>query len=118
MKFLAFVVTVASASTVDETANPIRKVVTLMQDMQKEIEAEGKHEKELYDKFMCFCDGNNAEMKKSVEDMKVKIEGYASAVEQEKAEKSQLEQDLVKHEADKAAALEDLEKSTALRNKE
>jgi len=118
MKFLAFVVTVASASTVDEAANPIRKIVTLMQDMQKEIEAEGAHEKELYDKFMCFCDGNNAEMKKSVEDMKVKIEGYASAVEQEKAEKAQLEQDLIGHKADKASAIEDLEKATGLRNKE
>jgi hypothetical protein len=116
--FVILFVAVASAASVDDGANPIRKVVTLMQDMQKEIEAEGKHEKELYDKFMCFCDGNNAEMKKSVEDMKVKIEGYASAVEQEKAEKSQLEQDLVKHEADKAAALEDLDKSTSLRNKE
>merc|ERR1719281_550083 len=50
--------------------------------------------------------------------MKVKIEGYASAVEQEKAEKAQLEQDLVKHEADKAGAIADLEKSTALRSKE
>lgn len=118
MKFLAFVLTVASASTVDEAANPIRKIVTLMQDMQKEIEAEGAHEKELYDKFMCFCDGNNAEMKKSVEDMKVKIEGYASAVEQEKAEKAQLEQDLIGHKADKASAIEDLEKATGLRNKE
>ena len=30
-------------------ANPIRKVATLMQDMQKEIEAEGEKEKQLYD---------------------------------------------------------------------
>merc|ERR1719387_2829106 len=57
-------------------------------------------------------------MKKSIADMKVKIETYASAVEQEKAEKAQFEQDLVKHEADKAGAIEDLSKSTALRSKE
>lgn len=50
--------------------------------------------------------------------MKVKIEGYASAVEQEKAEKAQLEQDLIGHKADKASAIEDLEKATGLRNKE
>ena len=45
---------------------------------------------------MCFCDGNNEEMKKSVEDMKVKIETLAGTVKSEKAEKAQLEQDLVK----------------------
>merc|ERR1719199_2424009 len=58
--------------------NPIRKVVTLMQDMQKEIEAEGAKEKEMFEKFMCFCSGNTADMEKSVADAKTKIEELAS----------------------------------------
>ena len=37
----------------DTSANPIRKVVKLLQDMQMEIEAEGEKEKDLFDKFMC-----------------------------------------------------------------
>lgn len=41
--------TPALSSTVE--ANPIRKIVTLLQDMSKEIEAEGAKEKELFDKF-------------------------------------------------------------------
>ena len=44
-----------AALTLQTEANPIRKVVTLLQDMQKEIEAEGEKEKALYDKFMCYC---------------------------------------------------------------
>ena len=36
------------ALTLQMEANPIRKVVTLLQDMQKELEAEGKKEEELY----------------------------------------------------------------------
>ena len=44
-----------AALTLQTEANPIRKVVTLLQDMQKEIEAEGEKEKGLYDKFMCYC---------------------------------------------------------------
>ena len=43
------------ALTLQMEANPIRKVVTLLQDMQKELEAEGKKEEELYNKFMCYC---------------------------------------------------------------
>jgi len=41
------------AAGAEAGANPIRKVVTLMQNMQKEIEAQGAKEKELFDKFMC-----------------------------------------------------------------
>ena len=43
------------ALTLQMEANPIRKVVTLLQDMQKELEAEGEKEEELYNKFMCYC---------------------------------------------------------------
>ena len=36
-------------------ANPMRRIITMLQDMQKELEAEGKKEEELYNKFMCYC---------------------------------------------------------------
>ena len=35
--------------------NPIRRVVTMLQSMQKKVEAEGEKEKTLFDKFMCYC---------------------------------------------------------------
>ena len=44
------------------------KVVTLLQDMQKEIETEGETEQKMFDKFMCYCDGNTDGMGKSVEE--------------------------------------------------
>eukprot|EP00425_Heterocapsa_triquetra_P009464 CAMPEP_0195130618 /NCGR_PEP_ID=MMETSP0448-20130528/143541_1 /TAXON_ID=66468 /ORGANISM="Heterocapsa triquestra, Strain CCMP 448" /LENGTH=74 /DNA_ID=CAMNT_0040168535 /DNA_START=11 /DNA_END=232 /DNA_ORIENTATION=- len=36
-------------------ANPIRKVVTMLQNMQMKVTEEGEKEKELYNKFMCYC---------------------------------------------------------------
>jgi hypothetical protein len=36
----------------EHAANPIRKVVTMLQMMQKKVEQEGEKEKELFDKFM------------------------------------------------------------------
>ena len=36
------------------TANPIRKVVTMLQSLQKKVAAEGEKEQELFDKFMCW----------------------------------------------------------------
>merc|ERR1719375_634605 len=82
-------------------ANPIREVVTLMQNMQKEIADTGKKEKELYDKFMCYCSGNSGDLSKSIDDGKAKAEELASRVKSEEAERIQMEQDLVQHKKDR-----------------
>merc|ERR1719478_1498606 len=89
----------ASSSVADAGANPIRKIVTLMQDMQKEIEAEGAKDKELYDKFMCFCSGGEEELKKTIADSAAAIETLTSKTAEDSAMKAGLEQDLVKHKA-------------------
>merc|ERR1719453_1890725 len=104
--------------SVDEKANPIRKVVTLLQDLQKEIEAEGEKEKDLYDKFMCYCDGNTDGMSKAAADAGQKITELTSALEAQKAEKSQLDQELIQHKMDRESAKNDLATSEAIRNKE
>jgi len=56
---VAFLVQQGSAVSVQAelsmAANPIRKVVTLMQKMQAKIEAEGEKEAELFKKFECYC---------------------------------------------------------------
>ena len=39
-------------------ANPIRKVVNLLQGLRKEVEAEGEGARKAFDKAMCFCETN------------------------------------------------------------
>merc|ERR1719217_547128 len=106
------------STDMDQGANPIRKIVTLMQDMQKEIEAEGVKEQELYEKFLCFCNGGAEELAKTSADAGSAALSFASKAEEEKAEKAGLEGDLTKHQADRTGATSDLEKATALRGKE
>merc|ERR1719160_2182711 len=98
---------VASADKQTLGANPIRKIVTLLQNMQKEIEAEGKKEQELFDKFMCFCQGNNGELTKKAADAKAQIESLGAKLKAEEAEKVQIAQELVDHKADRVQAGED-----------
>jgi len=86
--------------------------------MQKEIEAEGAKEKELYDKFMCFCEGGEEELKKSIAEADATIETSTAAEKEQSAEKAGLEQDLIKHKSDRVAAGDDLEKATSIRGKE
>ena len=107
-----------AALTLQTEANPIRKVVTLLQDMQKEIEAEGEKEKGLYDKFMCYCDGNTDGMSKSAEEAAQRITELKSKLEAEKSEKAQLDQELMQHKQDREMAKADLAQATQIREKE
>jgi len=117
--FLMMLAPVAAVDLATSTgANPIRKIVTLMQNMQKEIEAEGAKEKELFEKFMCFCSSNTGDLGKAEEDAKAKIEEMGAKLKSEEAEKSQLAQELVDHKADREAAKNDLSEATTLRSKE
>merc|ERR1719265_3119010 len=98
--------------------NPIRRVVTLLQQMKEEVEEEGRKEKELYDKFMCFCEGNTKGMTKASEDAKQKILELTGQIENMVAEKARLEQELVQHQKDRETAKQSIAAATKLREKE
>merc|ERR1719421_2332522 len=119
MTMLALVLCWSSvAVSLNEAANPIRKVVTLLQDMQKEIEAEGDKEQDMFDKFMCYCDGSTGDMQKGATEGSQKIDELSSKLEALKAEKTQLEQELAQHKSDRSQAKQDQEKAQSLRTKE
>lgn len=98
--------------------NPIRKIVNLMQNMVKEIEVEGAKEKDLFDKFMCFCENGAADLLKSANDAKAENEAATSKHDADVSEKSTLEQDIKNHQSDLENAEADLNKATQIRDKE
>jgi len=119
MKFSAFAMLgFAGVSATETGVNPIRKVVTLMQEMQKEVEAEGEAEKELFEKFMCYCKGNTKELSESNSKNSADAEEFGAKAASESSEKKQIDEDLAGAKSDRAAAKEDLAKATALRAKE
>jgi len=117
MRSLVFCLLFCGSSAVQEV-NPIRKIVTLMQDMQKEIQGQLDKEKELFERFMCICTNYPAELSETVETNQNTIKQLESKVEQESAEQKSLEQDLKGHYEDQSSAQKDLEKATSLREKE
>merc|ERR1719506_1186368 len=101
---LALVFALASGSSIEQAsgnaANPIRKVVTMLQMMMKKIEAEGEKQEELYDKFMCYCKNADATLGKSIGDANTKIPQVASDIKEAVETKAQLELDLTAHQTD------------------
>jgi len=116
--FLWLLLLSTPVSATMHSANPIRKVVTLMQNMQKEVEEEGVKEKELYDKFMCFCQETGATTAQEIADSTAKIDQLSSKLKEETAEKTNLEQEIGEHKKDREAAKNDLAEATNLRDKE
>merc|ERR1719352_991474 len=99
-------------------ANPIRKVVTMLQNMQKKVEAEGEKEKELFDKFMCYCKTSGGDLSKSIADADTKIPQLGADIKAAEAKNAQLKEDLKQHQVDRSAAKAAVADATALREKE
>merc|ERR1719198_2168464 len=74
--------------------NPIRKVVTMLQNMQKKVTAEGEKEKELFEKFMCYCKNSDATLGKSIADAEEKIPEVGTNIEEGEAKKTQLDDEV------------------------
>jgi len=121
--FAAFIVitggTALQQSTEERTgANPIRKVVTMLQNMQKQVEEEGEREKKLYEKFMCYCQSGGKELEASISGAENKVSTLPAEITAAEEKLVQLKDDIKQHQIDRAAAKSAMSKATALRNKE
>merc|ERR1719174_286793 len=133
MSKLQFVLTILAFASVDASigslnfknqeelsngANPIRKVVTLLQMMQKKVEAEGVKEAELFEKFMCYCKSSGSELTKSIEDADVKMPQLMSDIKEAESAKAQLQEELAGHQSARDEAKAAMAKATEIREKE
>jgi len=100
------------------TANPVRKVVTLLQKMQSSVEAEGEKEKELYEKFMCYCKTGAGDLGKSIEAAEAKIPQLEADVKSSEAKKQETEEILTQSKKDREDAKAAMAAATAQREKE
>jgi len=99
-------------------ANPIRKVVTMLQNMQKKVTAEGEKETDLFEKYMCYCKNGGSDLGKSIGDADTKIPQLGADIKEAEAKNAQLKEDLKQHQVDRSAAKTAVAEATALRSKE
>jgi predicted nucleic acid-binding Zn-ribbon protein len=108
----------ANSLAAHHRANPIRQVVGLLQGLQKEVEEEGRKEKDLYDKFMCYCQGNDGQLKKDIAGQEARIDALTSATQELTASNGQLDQDIQELEDDIADNEKAVAEATGVREKE
>ena len=98
--------------------NPIRKVVTLLQAMQKKVEEEGEAEAKLYEKFMCYCKNGAGELEASISAAEDKLASLPEEIKAALGKLEQLKADVKQHQTDKHAAKDAMAEATAIREKE
>merc|ERR1719323_2204295 len=119
MRLLVLTLAVSSfGAAVEQQANPIRKVVTMLQNMQKKVVAEGEREAELYKKFMCYCKTNGGNLQATISAAETKIPAVAADIDAAKSQMETTKEELKQAQADRAAAKSALGEATAIREKE
>jgi len=98
--------------------NPIRKVVNLLQAMQKKVEEEGETEAKLYEKFMCYCKNGAGDLEASISAAEDKLASLPNEIKAAVEKLSQLKADVKQHQTDKQAAKDAMAEATAIREKE
>jgi len=102
---------------VQNHANPIRKVVTMIQNLKAKVEGEGAKEREIHDKYMCYCKNGASSLEKSIADAGPKLPQLESAIKASEVKQVQLEQDIKGHQEDQAACKSAMVTATAVRAK-
>jgi predicted nucleic acid-binding Zn-ribbon protein len=114
--------TCSSAATFLEdmqlSANPIRKVVTLLQNMAKKVESEAKLDEALHDKYMCYCKSSGNSLSEEIQAAANKIPQTESTLGELTNSKQQLKVEIEKAHFDRQAAKDAVAKATAIREKE
>jgi len=103
---------------VSTAANPVRKVVTLLQAIQGKVQKEGEKETELHSKYMCYCGNGAGTLGKSMSDANAKIAELTSSIAEAQQHQAQLQQELAEHRADRTAAKQNMADATAVRKTE
>jgi len=92
--------------------------VTMLQNMQKKIAAEGAKKEEMFDKYMCYCKNADTTLAASISDAETKIPQVESSIKEGAAMKKQLETELKDAQVSRVEAKDTIAKATALREKE
>lgn len=75
------------------TANPIRKVVNMLQMIQKKVEEEGASAEVLFQKYMCYCKTSGGALSESIEAAKAKVPDLVAGIKAAEGKLVQLKKD-------------------------
>merc|ERR1719333_922339 len=107
-----------AAATQRAADTPVTKVVELINEMKAKIEADGKAEQKVYDKFACWCEKTTARKAGAIEDAKASIEELSQTVLKLKGKTATLKAEIAQLEKDIAGNIDGPKEATSIRDRE
>jgi len=110
----------SQAATLRESAaaNPVRKVVQMLQAMSKKIQLEGEREEELFNKFMCYCKTGTGDLTASIDNAETRIPELTAELGAAEGSLKETKEGLEQDKADRESAKEAIAEATGMREKE
>mmetsp|Transcript_2030 Transcript_2030/g.4665 ORF Transcript_2030/g.4665 Transcript_2030/m.4665 type:complete len:703 (+) Transcript_2030:85-2193(+) len=108
----------AALCAVANASSPVTRVVTLLNELKAKIEADGKGEQKIYDKFACWCEKTTARKAKDIADAKEHIEELSVEIQKRKGQLGSLTAELAQLKKDLASNKASQKEATSLRSKE
>merc|ERR1719316_1993252 len=112
---------VLAASTMQKaqaSENPIRRIVNLLQSMEKEVKADGEKDEETTEKFLCYCQNNDKTLADGITELEQKIPQIESEIKGASAFALRVDVEIAQHKKDREDAKAAVESATAQREKE
>merc|ERR1719253_1963952 len=124
MKFMKRLTGVAIAilglghgSNASEDNRAVTKVVKMLEEMLEKSKADADSDREIYAKFKCYCDTQEAKKTQEIEDLTSSITQLESKIEELKGSTGTLSTECAKLRSDMMQNEQDRETATKLRNK-
>jgi len=116
--FVVIVLFAVAATAYIAKETPVAKVVGLINEMKAKIEADGKAEQKVYDKFACWCEKTTARKAGAIEEAKTSIEELSQRVLMLKGKTATLKAEIAQLEKDIAGNIDGTKEATSIRERE
>jgi len=109
----------AILASADATSqSPVSRVVELIKQLKNTIEADGKMEQQVYDKFACWCADTTKRKNKDIDDANDTIAQLTTLIEENSGKKGTFEAEIAQLKKDIAANEASQADATNIRNKQ
>lgn len=106
------------SSAISTEMSPVRKVITLIQEMKVQVEKEAAEDQAAYDKYRCWCNTNQQEKTSAINSAEAKIEQLSNFIEEAAGRSGELKSQIAALASDIADDQDAIATATATRDEE
>mmetsp|Transcript_44117 Transcript_44117/g.105576 ORF Transcript_44117/g.105576 Transcript_44117/m.105576 type:complete len:731 (-) Transcript_44117:93-2285(-) len=110
--------TAQPSSAISSDMRPIRKVITLIQEMKEQVEKDAEADALAYEKYMCWCTTNRKEKTAAISNAEQRIEKLGTLLEESAAKEGSLKTEIAGLKDDISSDDDALATATSVRDEE